>query len=103
MRVKAYLLQMFACMYENGKLVHMEGMADYEGKKIENVKRVLGFIQKNYGQRITNQDMAEVVQMNAQYFCRYFKRVTGKTPTEGSGIFIPYRPKNPGYCFGMRL
>ena len=82
MRVKAYLLQMFACMYENGKLVHMEGMADYEGKKIENVKRVLGFIQKNYGQRITNQDMAEVVQMNAQYFCRYFKRVTGKTPTE---------------------
>ncbi len=82
MRVKAYLLQMFACMYENEKLVHMEGMADYEGKKIENVKRVLGFIQKNYGQRITNQDMAEVVQMNAQYFCRYFKRVTGKTPTE---------------------
>ena len=26
--------------------------------------------------------MAQVVQMNAQYFCRYFKRVMGKTPTE---------------------
>lgn len=82
MRVKACLLQMFACMYENGKLAHMGGIADYEGKKIENVKKVLGYIQENYGQRITNQDMAEVVQMNAQYFCRYFKRVTGKTPTE---------------------
>ena len=82
MRVKAYLLQIFACMYENGKFVNIGSTLDYESRKIENIKKVLGFIQENYGQRITNQDMAQVVQMNAQYFCRYFKRVMGKTPTE---------------------
>lgn len=82
MRVKAYLLQMFACMYEDGKFIHMGGSIDYEEKKIENIKRVLGFIQKNYGRRITNQDLAEILQMNPQYFCRYFKRAMGKTPTE---------------------
>ena len=26
--------------------------------------------------------MAAVLQMNPQYFCRYFKKATGKTPTE---------------------
>ena len=82
MRVKAYLLQIFACLYENGKFVHMGDHADYDGKRIENVKKVLGFIQENYGQRITNQDMAAVLQMNPQYFCRYFKKIMGKTPTE---------------------
>lgn len=82
MRVKAYLLQMFACMQENGKIMHIESPADYEGKKIENIKKVMAFIQRNYGERIANQDMAEVLQMNPQYFCRYFKQIMGKTPTE---------------------
>ena len=49
MRVKAYLLQMFACMHENGKLVHMGGIADYEGKKIENVKKVGVYSGLHYG------------------------------------------------------
>ncbi len=82
MRVKAYLLQILACLYEQGKFVHMDGSMDYDGKKIENIKKVLGWIQENYGRRITNQDMAAVLQMNPQYFCRYFKRAMGKTPTE---------------------
>lgn len=82
MRVKAYLLQMFACLYENKKFIHMGDNADYDGKKIENIKKVLGFIQENYGRRITNQDMAGMLQMNSQYFCRYFKKAMGKTPTE---------------------
>ncbi len=82
MRVKAYLLEIFAYMFENGKLINIGNTVDYESKKIENIKKVLGFIQENYGKHITNQDMAGVLQMNAQYFCRYFKRLTGKTPTE---------------------
>lgn len=82
MKVKAYLLQMFACMYEGGKMLHAGSTADYEEKKIENVKKVMAYIQENYGRRITNQDMAEVLRMNPQYFCRYFKRIMGKTPTE---------------------
>lgn len=82
MRVKAYLLQILACLYGHGKFVHMDSNMDYDGKKIENIKKVLGWIQENYGRRITNQDMAAVLQMNPQYFCRYFKRAMGKTPTE---------------------
>lgn len=69
MRVKAYLLQILACLYGHGKFVHMDSNMDYDGKKIENIKKVLGWIQENYGRRITNQDMAAVLQMNPQYFC----------------------------------
>ncbi len=82
MRVKAYLLEIFAYMYENGRFINIGKTEDYDSRKIENIKKVLGFIQENYGKHITNQDMARVLQMNAQYFCRYFKRLTGKTPTE---------------------
>lgn len=80
--VKAYLLQMLACLYESGKFINMDGAGEYDSRKIENIKKVLGFIQTHYDREITNKDMADTLQMNPQYFCRYFKRITGKTPTE---------------------
>lgn len=82
LRIKASLMQILATLYETGSFSNMENGTDYDNIKIENVKKVLGFVQTNYGRDISVKDMAKVLQMNPQYFCRYFKKVTGKTPTE---------------------
>lgn len=82
LRVKAYLLQMIATLYDNGKLVNMYEETDYDSRNIQNVKKVLKFIRQNYHTRITNEHLADMLNMNSQYFCRYFRKLTGKTPTE---------------------
>lgn len=80
MRVKAALFEMLACLYENGSFMNMESGESYDSDKIERVKKVLGYIQGNYHTRITSSELAAVLDMNEQYFCRYFKKITGKTP-----------------------
>lgn len=81
MKVKAYFYELLACLYERGGYTNMESGEDYDSDKIERVKRVLGYIQANFRRRITNKELAELLLMNEQYFCRYFKKITGKTPT----------------------
>lgn len=81
MKAKAYLYEMLAYLYENGSFVNMENAGDYNSEKINNIKKVLGFIQEHYNRRITGKDMAQLIGINEQYFCRYFKKITGKTPT----------------------
>lgn len=82
LRVKAYLYEMLACFYESGSLKNMENAREYDSEKIENIKKVLGFIHENCGSRITIKELAEMLRMNEQYFCRYFKKIMGKKPTE---------------------
>ncbi|NLL75874.1 MAG: AraC family transcriptional regulator [Clostridiales bacterium] len=81
MKVKAYLYEILAYLHESGSFINMENTGDYNSEKINNIKKVLGFIHENFNRRITGKDMAELLGINEQYFCRYFKKVTGKTPT----------------------
>lgn len=80
MKIKAYLYEILACLYESGSFVNMENAGDYNNDKINSIKKVLGFIQENYNKKIASKDMAKLLGMNEQYFCRYFKQITGKTP-----------------------
>lgn len=81
-RVKAFLYEMLACCYESGKLRNLENTGECDSDKIRNVKKVLGYIHVNCNRRISVGELAKLLQMNEQYFCRYFKKITGKTPTE---------------------
>ena len=40
------------------------------------------YIDKNYLNKIYIEDLAKEVNMNSQYFCRFFKSVIGKTPID---------------------
>ncbi len=82
MKVKSYLYQLIACLYESKSFLNTDNIEENDTYKIENVKKVLTFIHKNYSQRISLDEMASIVGMNTQYFCRYFKRLIGKTLTE---------------------
>ncbi|MEE1196461.1 MAG: AraC family transcriptional regulator [Lachnospiraceae bacterium] len=79
LRVKSALLDIIAIMEENGLVGSREKVEDY---RAEYLKKILNFIQKEYGQKIRIRDMADLVGMNEQYFCRFFKKMIGKTPVE---------------------
>lgn len=48
--------------------------------KIQLVKKVLNYIHTNYAGNIYIKELASEANMNTEYFCRFFKSVTGKTP-----------------------
>lgn len=50
--------------------------------KIEKIKNVLYYIEKNYTESISLSDLAKVSSMNPNYFCRFFKQLTKETPIE---------------------
>lgn len=44
------------------------------------LKPVFSYIEANYSDRITLASLSSVIHMNKNYFCKYFKEKTGKTP-----------------------
>ena len=45
-------------------------------------KRQTSFMQENYKEKIYIRDLAGLIGMNEQYFCRFFKKVIGRSPME---------------------
>ena len=50
--------------------------------RIETIKTTLTYIQENYKEKIYIRDLAGLIGMNEQYFCRFFKKVIGRSPME---------------------
>lgn len=82
LRVKAGLYNLIACLYQNGYLKNAVGIQEADTGKLDILKKVLSYIRKNYNKKLSINEIAGVAGMNAQYFCRFFKRNTGKTVTE---------------------
>lgn len=80
-RMKACLYSVLALCYENSLFRFADNIGPQDSYKVANTKKILTYLQENYAGKITIDDMAEQLGMNAQYFCRYFKKLTGKTPT----------------------
>ena len=51
-------------------------------RRIETIKTTLTYIQENYKEKIYIRDLADLIGMNEQYFCRFFKKVIGRSPME---------------------
>lgn len=77
--VKASLLKIIAYLQKYGLIYGEPEKTDY---RVEIIKRVLSYIQKNYDKKIYNRDLAGIANMNEQYFCRFFKQRIGKPPME---------------------
>lgn len=50
--------------------------------KVQSIKKVLTYIYEHYPQKIYIEELAKETNMNTQYFCRFFKSITGKTPID---------------------
>lgn len=94
---KASLLTFFGTIL-NKRLYHTnEEFVTYDEKHAVTMKRVLDYIRTHYTQDITLESMADVAHMSPNYFCRYFKRMTGKTPID---YLIEYRVESA--CYALR-
>lgn len=77
--IKSSLLWILAVLWENGLFTLTEKNYD---RRIEGIKSILTFIQENYKEKIYIHDLSEILNMNEQYFCRFFKKTIGRSPME---------------------
>jgi len=79
-KIKTSILNILAILYENNLLISELGNSkDY---RIDYIKTTISYIQNNYKEKVYIKDLAEQINMNEQYFCRFFKRMIGKSPME---------------------
>ena len=79
-RIKSSILNILAILYENDLIVRSN--IENENYKVNYIKTIISYIQKNYSEKIYIKDMAKQINMNEQYFCRFFKSMIGRSPIE---------------------
>lgn len=77
--IKAALLTILAVLSEHRLFTPTEKNYD---KRVEDIKTTLTYIKDNYKEKIYISDLALQVNLNEQYFCRFFKKALGRTPME---------------------
>jgi AraC-like DNA-binding protein/quercetin dioxygenase-like cupin family protein len=77
--VKSGLLKILAILFEHNLLRTAQPGYD---RRIESIKKALSYIYANFQDKIYIRDLAELVGMNEQYFCRFFKKAIGRSPME---------------------
>lgn len=50
--------------------------------RADQVKKVLSYIHDHFDKPVSLTELAAILHMNPQYFCRFFKNAAGKTPIE---------------------
>lgn len=75
--IRAGLLKILGILSSFSLLTAPEKTDDY---RIEIIKSSLAFIREHYQEKLYIRDLAQQVNMNEQYFCRFFKKALGKSP-----------------------
>lgn len=75
--IKAALLNILGILSANSEL---HTAKENKNESIESVKTVLSYIHTHYTEKIYVRDLARIVNLNDQYFCRLFRKVTGQSP-----------------------
>lgn len=75
--IKASLLHILACFSEQKLLLVKK---ETKNETIESIKTVLAYIHSHYSEKITVRGLAGLLNLNEQYFCRFFKKAIGQTP-----------------------
>ncbi len=75
--IRAGLLKILGILSSFSLLTPPEKSDDY---RVQIIKSSLDFVRNHYQEKIYIRDLAENANMNEQYFCRFFKKVLGKSP-----------------------
>lgn len=79
---KLALLELIVALYRGKALVKAERTANASLYQIEYIKKAISYIEKNYASKIYIPDLAQKINLSPGYFCRFFKKMTGKPPVE---------------------
>ena len=77
MRIRAGILNILAELSEQDLLTSRKSTGSQRG---ETLKKVVTYIRDHYPEKIYIRDLADIMNMNEQYFCRFFKKATNRTP-----------------------
>ncbi len=78
--IKARVFLVLAFLYRHNLLIDAAGSLDV--KMLGKIMPVLAYVEENYSQPITLGSISRVLNLNQQYFCRFFKRATNRTFVE---------------------
>ena len=86
---KGYDMKLFGLFYyflgiieENDMFTNKINVEHVNKKKILQLKKILSVIQKKYMYNLTLEDLSSTVNTNTNYFCKFFKELTNKTPMD---------------------
>ena len=77
MYIKSSLFHIAAILADHRLLIPTEKTRN---RQEERLKAVLTYIQEHYSEKIFIRDLAEQININEQYFCRFFKKSIGSSP-----------------------
>lgn len=83
--IKAKLLEIIALYHEYGLLTRKEASKNVLPSKQDKLKDLLNYIDSHFAGPMTIRDASLRLGVTDQYFCRYFKKVTGMSFTEYLG------------------
>ena len=76
------MYKILSYLVENNSFIASNTIEKNLDYKLQLLKKSVTYIHQNYQQKIYIKDLAHEVNMNSQYFCRFFKSMTGKTPVD---------------------
>lgn len=78
--IKILLLQILEILFSHRSFLSREHVFSRPSPDHYPLKPVFAYIEAHYTEKITLEQLAGVIHMNRNYFCKYFKEKTGKTP-----------------------
>lgn len=86
---KGYQFKTFGILYSFFGTIKCENLyknnnilAPLHKKRLIQIKKILSFIHEHYMDEISLNDLAILANMNERYFCKFFKKMLGKTPID---------------------
>lgn len=80
LQVKSGLYQILALFAQNHLFVPQNNISSQRKEKASQCKEILRYIQNHYDRKIQLAELSAVLDMNPQYFCRFFKAQFQMTP-----------------------
>ena len=81
---KGHLLLLISYLIR--KYCHAKGENSGENKTLKLIKNSLSFMENNYEEKLTLDDICSQSNLSKYYFCRVFKQVMGKSPMQQLNI-----------------
>lgn len=79
--LKSALYYMLSILKQENLLAAPDPLSEPD-RRITVIKQALSYMKEHSSEKIYIRDIADQVNMNEQYFCRFFKKIIGKPPIE---------------------
>lgn len=79
--IQGSLFHFFGIVLEHELYQTHPASSSVSTNRLAQLKNVLSYIEEHYQETISLDDMARIAGMNSKYFCRYFRAMTQRTPT----------------------